>query len=781
MKKITLLALMLFGVWASSFGQASLCENATSITLPYSTTDTTANYGNNYAGGPGISCNGPLSYLYGNDVVYAYTATFDGSINLVLSTQDEVVGLFIYGSCANIGQVCLAGVTNQEVLFDTPISIEAFPVVEGTTYYFVISNAAPVEAISYSLNIAANTCINPTVTYTIVSDCTVTEQFFVAIDVENLGSANSLFIADDQGAEQYVTEPGTVTFGPYPNETLVQYNVYNYQDPNCTITSVPQTQLVCAPANNFCSSAVDLSLETSPINGTTINSTNQNLPSCSFNNQSGDVYYSITVPSGSTLTINQTESDYESVVSIFLGNCENPLHLTCIDYGDRSYIFMNGFEEEKTFYWVQDGFNGQTGNFTLEWFLTDCQMPEVGYTMVPQCQDGAEQFLVSAEIYSLGSASSITITDDMGNAPQIVTETGVIQFGPYENFTEVILTATNNDDANCFAHSQTMIQYYCPPCTQATVSYDFVLDCGPNPGYSVNVNVSDMGSSTAITIVDDQGSESQSITETGIYQFGPYLPSTPLVFTISDDMDENCVFVNEVQSYSFCPPVNDNCTDAIALVPGFDLESAAVLTTNLGGTPSSELPLPTCGNMYFSSFAKDVWYTVAVPASGSITIETTGSGEPGLAVLMDSVLQVYSGDCTGLTPLECDNDEGVDNFSILSLIGRTAGEVLYIRAFGFWGASGSFKIAAYDASLSNPAFDDAGFTSFPNPVKDILNLSYTSNITNVSVFNMLGQEALATSINASKSQIDMSNLSKGTYLVRIMTDNQVKTVKVVKE
>lgn len=780
MKKITLLAFLLFGVWASSFGQASLCETATSITLPYSTTDTTANYGNNYSGGPGVSCNGPLSYLYGNDVVYAYTATFDGSINLVLSTHDEVVGLFIYGSCANIGQVCLAGVTNQEVLFDTPISIEAFPVVEGTTYYFVISNAAPVETISYSLNIAANTCINPTVAYTVVSDCSVTEQFFVAIDVENLGSASSLFIADDQGAEQYVTEPGTVTFGPYPNETLVQYNIYNYQDPNCTITSVPQTQLVCAPANNFCSAAVDLSLETSPLNGTTVNSTNQNVPSCSFNNQSGDVYYSITVPSGSTLTINQTESDYESVVSIFLGDCDNPLHLTCIDYGDRSYIFMNGFEEEKTLYWVQDGFNGQTGNFTLEWFMTDCEMPNVQYSMVPHCQDGAEQFLVSAEIYGLGSASSITITDDMDSEPQIVSEAGVIQFGPYENFTEVTLTATNNDDANCFAHSQIMVQYYCPPFVQASVSYDFELICDENPGYLVKANVYDMGDSTSITIGDDQESESQNITETGIYQFGPYPLLTAIVFTVSDN-DENYTFVNEVQSYASCPPINDNCTGAIALIPGFDLESAAVLTTNLGGTPSPELPLPTCGNMNFSSFAKDIWYTVAVPVSGSITIETTGSDQPGLAVLMDSVLQVYSGDCTGLTPLECDNDEGTDNFSVLSLIGRTAGEILYIRAFGAWGASGSFKIAAYDASLSNPAFNNDGFASFPNPVKDILNINHTRNITAIAVFNMLGQEVLAQSINAPRSHIDMSNLSKGTYLVKVTADDQVKTIKVIKE
>ena len=777
MKKITLLVLLLFGIGTNSFAQYSLCETAQSITLPFSTSDDTVNYGNNYSGAPGVSCGGGLSFLYGHDVVYAYTATFDGSINLFLSTHQQYVGLFVYGSCANIGQLCLAGVTNQEEFFDTPISIEAFPVVEGTTYYFVISNAAPVETVSYSLNIAANTCVNPTVTYTIVSDCSVTEQFKVAIDIESLGSATSLTITDDQGGEQTITDPGTFTFGPYPNETLVQYNIYNNQDPNCTITSVPQTQLVCAPANNFCSGAVDLSLETSPLNGTTINSTNQNVPTCLANNQAGDVYYSIAVPSGSTLTINQVESDYESVISIFLGDCEEPFHLTCIDYGDRTYTFMNGFEEEKTLYWVQDGFNGQTGNFTLEWFLTDCEIPNVQYTMVPHCENGAQQFLVSAEIYGLGSASSITIKDDMGSEPQIVSETGIIQFGPYENFTEVTLTATNNDDLNCFVDSQIMVQYYCPPFVQASVYYDYELICGENPGFLVKANVTDMGGSTAITIADDQESESQNITEIGVYQFGPYPLLTSLVFTVSDN-DENYTFVNEVQYYGACPPANDSCASAIALIPAADLESASLLTTSGGASLSPELPIPTCGNMNFTLFAKDVWYTVPVPASGAITIQTTASSGPGIT---DTVLQVYSGDCAALVPVDCDNDGGEDTFAILTLSGRTPGELLYVRAFGTWGTSGAFKIAAYDESLSNPSFNSGNFTSFPNPVKEVLNLSYTGTITNVSIFNILGQEVLVKSSNASHSQIDMSNVSKGTYLVKITANNQVKTIKVIKE
>ena len=91
-------------------------------------------------------------------------------------------------------------------------------------------------------------------------------------------------------------------------------------------------------------------------------------------------------------------------------------------------------------------------------------------------------------------------------------------------------------------------------------------------------------------------------------------------------------------------------------------------------------------------------------------------------------------------------------------------------------------MSAYDASLlSNDAFETSTFKSYPNPVKNILNLSYNKNISNVAVYNLLGQEVIAKAMNANQSQIDMSHLSNGTYLVKVNADNQVKTIKVIKE
>ncbi len=224
------------------------------------------------------------------------------------------------------------------------------------------------------------------------------------------------------------------------------------------------------------------------------------------------------------------------------------------------------------------------------------------------------------------------------------------------------------------------------------------------------------------------------------------------------------------------PPANDDCTGAIEITAGGEFTSSPVIGSNVSSTSTAGLPAFICQ----TNRANDVWYSVVVPASGSLTIETDAS--PG-TLMTDSVISVYTGTCGALVEVGCNDDDGNGNFSKTLLTGLTPGETLYIGVWK-WGTSsdGEFQLSAYDASLlSNDTFDAASFRSYPNPVKDILHFSYDKTITSVAVYNLLGQEVITKSTNANQSQVDMSNLAKGTYLVKIMADNQMKTIKVIKE
>lgn len=83
--------------------------------------------------------------------------------------------------------------------------------------------------------------------------------------------------------------------------------------------------------------------------------------------------------------------------------------------------------------------------------------------------------------------------------------------------------------------------------------------------------------------------------------------------------------------------------------------------------------------------------------------------------------------------------------------------------------------------LGTVDFDNNSFTAYPNPVKNVLNVSSIQNISDLAVYNLLGQQVLLMNVNASKVQIDMTNLTSGTYLVKVNSENGVKIIKVIKE
>ncbi|NBL64276.1 T9SS type A sorting domain-containing protein [Flavobacterium sp. NST-5] len=315
-------------------------------------------------------------------------------------------------------------------------------------------------------------------------------------------------------------------------------------------------------------------------------------------------------------------------------------------------------------------------------------------------------------------------------------------------------------------------------CVNPTVTFSTTNNCATSPDFFVNANVTDLGSATSLTLSDDQSSPTQNITATGSVQFGPYPVGTNVVITVTNDQDGNCVVTSTSQTVVACPPANDVCANAIPLTPGALISSNPLVGSNLGATNDSSEPLPTCDAFDFANSGKDVWYSVVVPASGELTVETaTVAG----TTMTDSGVEVYSGTCGAITSVLCNADDGDGNFSKVVMTGLTPASTLLVRVWGYNGQSGQFQISAYDASLSNEKFDFSSFKAYPNPVKDILNLSFTENITEAAVFNLLGQQVLDKKLNTNNAQLDMSQLPQGTYLVKLNIDGALKTIKVIKE
>ena len=236
-------------------------------------------------------------------------------------------------------------------------------------------------------------------------------------------------------------------------------------------------------------------------------------------------------------------------------------------------------------------------------------------------------------------------------------------------------------------------------------------------------------------------------------------------------------------SFTTRPPSvsNDLCANAISVLHQTSIVDAASATPTAGtiiNAFDTNRAAEVC-NGFTGNANDDVWYSfVATTADVNITYELN----------FDGVATLYSGSCGALTYISC-ADNTVTTAPIVETItysGLSIGQTYYTRIYSYGTAvptNGNFNIKVWTSStLSIDDIEDQnGFTYFPNPVKNTLNLKAHNNIQNVSIYNMLGQEVVRTSPNSVNNEVDMSSLQAGAYIVRVTINDNTKTIRIIKQ
>jgi hypothetical protein len=70
---------------------------------------------------------------------------------------------------------------------------------------------------------------------------------------------------------------------------------------------------------------------------------------------------------------------------------------------------------------------------------------------------------------------------------------------------------------------------------------------------------------------------------------------------------------------------------------------------------------------------------------------------------------------------------------------------------------------------------------FPNPVKDVLNLSYDVKMNRILITNMLGQVYMDKGVDSNNLQVDMTSFSAGNYLVKVISEDKIEIIRVIKQ
>lgn len=230
---------------------------------------------------------------------------------------------------------------------------------------------------------------------------------------------------------------------------------------------------------------------------------------------------------------------------------------------------------------------------------------------------------------------------------------------------------------------------------------------------------------------------------------------------------------SEWRSISFTtppmPPANDSCETAIAIAsfPYTNTQDASAATNN-GGF------ITGCG----SGMNDGVWYTFTGDGGDiTVTVENVGDWDPELGI--------FTGVCGQFECVDEKDSSGTGSDETYTVTASSVGTTYFVNVGHYNSSSdnpeGPFTLSVSSTILANPSFDASELNAYPNPIENTLNLSYQNAISEVSVFNVLGQQVLAKQVNANEAQIDFSTLSQGAYFVKIVSGQTAKTIKVIKQ
>lgn len=202
---------------------------------------------------------------------------------------------------------------------------------------------------------------------------------------------------------------------------------------------------------------------------------------------------------------------------------------------------------------------------------------------------------------------------------------------------------------------------------------------------------------------------------------------------------------------------------------------------------------PNCTDSGYIS--PDVWYSLVVPESGELSIQTSaadaGSTATGLRISSyshtDGTLTIQN---------SCYEGSSDTIFPTLEMTGQTPGETLYFQildegisyngsddGYGFASrGTAAFQICAWDdATLITERPSPSLLSYYSNPMGNRLRVESPYDIQSLAVYDLMGREVLTKSPQKQKLTLDTYSLAPGVYLLNVQTAEGQQTVKLVKK
>ncbi len=443
-----------------------------------------------------------------------------------------------------------------------------------------------------------------------------------------------------------------------------------------------------------------------------------------------------------TLTTCSANTDYDTKISVYTGECSNP-PLTCVAGNDddpncpnfQSTVEFTTDGSATTYYILVHGFGGQTGNFEL---TMTCDF-------IPPPNDDIEDAIDLDEV-------GCPFTDENVAMPAATEESGT--------------------PTDCDISGANGVWYKFTPELDGQITGTIVTPGGV-PGAYLSVNNGPLAGDYSSVAAD----------------FGGAIPADPLTADAAVVIDDDTTG----DPNDGCDPI-DNGADLsgkIAIVRrgscefGFKALAAqnegavAVIVVNNqpgdpivmgGGAVGADVTIPAVMINDVDGEA-----LIAEILGGNTVNMTLVSGFDGFSSVTFYTAPDESSSEDELVLVDWWQNQCVPGAT--ATIPVTAGQTYYCFVVN----TGSVTDIVFDnCQLGVNSNEIEGFVYYPNPANDYLNLSATQNIENVALYNILGQKVIDMNVEATQTQVSVANLASGAYIMHVTVDGQKGTYKVIK-
>ena len=111
----------------------------------------------------------------------------------------------------------------------------------------------------------------------------------------------------------------------------------------------------------------------------------------------------------------------------------------------------------------------------------------------------------------------------------------------------------------------------------------------------------------------------------------------------------------------------------------------------------------------------------------------------------------------------------------------TTGVIIIEYTIMFSGVPREYRSTYNPVILGTNQIITNSFSYYPNPVKDVLNISGVESDFSYEIYNFIGQKVGFGDVRSGQNQINMANLVKGNYIIRIISGAEIRTIKVIRD